>query len=400
MLLSHSPRNHTKPLVAMLLATTLFWYGCNTPNQTDNPEPPTPIEDIYDEPQAEVIHFTNAEFSYMGDDVGEATSDGWLIKFYTDMEIDPSGNPIGPGHVAQLLLNVTYNPQQEAESTLLAGDYIAQSNSGSFPPFTFVYGYMDYIELPTGRHERADGTFYATIDEGVTTMDYDLIDDGAIEIRRIDGENYLIEGVLVGKKCYKRHFSWQGKIEPTSYVEPQVPNSTLSSALNLTNLSQIQLQDRGDIFYLKDESYRCLLVYVAEEGVDLSVSKPEGSGNMMRLELLVPWNTDILGGIPEGSYPMIARNADTSFDRDAITPFHSIAGLPDCFTYPYWSGTWYVRLSEGLWSDSYARIDAGTIVVERKDGKHILSAELKDSSTPAHDVTFSMEVADSSIITL
>ena len=48
------------------------------------------MEDVPD-----TVLFTNAEFIYNGDDIGEARSDGWIIKLYTDMEIDDTGAPVG-----------------------------------------------------------------------------------------------------------------------------------------------------------------------------------------------------------------------------------------------------------------------------------------------------------------
>ena len=63
---------------------------------------------------------------------------------------------------------------------------------------------------------------------------------------------------------------------------------------------------------------------------------------------------------------MLIRNADTSFNKESITPFHSISGLPDSFTVPYWSGAWYVKYADGKWGDNYARIDGGVVVVERQ----------------------------------
>lgn len=385
-----------------LISTLCLGLSCTTPDtQTpEEPEEPNKTEEGYIEPMAEEIIFTNAQISYLGDDIGDETSDGWLMKFYTDMEIDDAGNPIGPGDVVQLLLSALYNPSQVDDATMLEGVYFAQKNTGDFSPFTFAYGYMDYIELPGGRFERADGTFYASLAEGETSMDYDLVDDGAVSISRIDNENYLVEGILVGKKCYKRRFSWIGKIEPISYIEPEVPNSTLSSDITISNLKQMQIQDRGDIFFLKDESYRCLLIHLATEGVDLSQSRPAGNGEAVRVELLVPFDTSLADGIPAGTYPMLIRNENGSFNRESITPFHALSGLPDEFTVPYLSGTWYFTLTEGSWGESYARIDGGSVTIRREEGKHIIDADLTDSSTPAYTVEFDVAIPDNEIITL
>ena len=93
---------------------------------------------VYTEPVPETTVFTNAEFIYNGDDIGEAISDGWVIKLYTDMEIDETGAPVGPGEVMQLLLNVRYDENQSADASFLKGKYSEMLNSGNFNAGTFV----------------------------------------------------------------------------------------------------------------------------------------------------------------------------------------------------------------------------------------------------------------------
>lgn len=380
------------PRVFLVLALLLV-AACGSPELPVEPEE-------FVEPEPRKVIFTQASFVYMGDDVGEQISDGWVVKFLTDMEIDDYGNPIGEGSVMQLLLNVTYNPSQEVDMSLLEGIYTAQTSSGDFRENTFVDGYMDYIELPDGRHERADGSFYADIAEGSTDMDVDLLDDGVVEITRNDDGTFTFEGVMVGKKCRKRYFEWSGNIEPTSYVEPVIPNSTLTSNMNLTTLSKMQLQDKGDCFYRMDESYRCLLLFVVEDGITFNQwGKPEGDGKMLRLELLVPWDNNMEDGIPAGRYPFVQRNPDTSIDKDKIVPFRAIAGLPDCFTAPYWSGSWYVEYAGGMWGELYGRIDSGEVVVERgEDGSHHISCSLYDCSSEPVNITADVRIASDKVL--
>lgn len=357
-------------------------------------------DDTFIEKEVTTITFTEAEVYYNGDDIGEATSDGWLVKFYTDMEMDQMGNFVGPGEVMQLLLSAPFNSAQKPDLSKLVGEYRAQSNSGDFSPNTFAYGDMDYIDLPDGRHECPEGTFYASIPDGSTEMDIDMIDDGSLEIIFNGDGTYTIEGVLVGKQCRKRNFSWRGVIEPKSQVVEQVPNSLLTSDLQLTNLTKAHLQDRGDSFYLGDNSYRNILVFLTEESISFEWGNPKGSGDVLRLELLVPWETNLAEeGIPAGEYPMLARNADTSFDKELITPFHSISGLPDSFIVPYWSGTWYVKYADGKWGDSYARIDGGTITVERgADGSHRFICNLQDCSSPSFAVEADITISNENLI--
>ncbi len=371
---------------------SLLLVGCSVSDNTDT-------SSDFVEKEAATIHFTNAEIIYNGDDIGEATSDGWVVKFYTDMEMDAMGNLVGPGEVMQLLLNVPYEAEQTPKFDNLVGEYRSQSNSGDFSPNTFVFGYTSSIELPDGRHERPDATFYASLAEGSTEMDVDLIDDGRVAIVENADGTLTIKGTLVGKQCRKRNFEWRGNVEPQSYVEPIVPNSLLTADLQLSNLTKASIQDRGDYFYLGNESYRDFLIFLAEDAISFEWGKPVGSGDVLRLELLVPWNIDIMDGIPAGTYPMLTRNADTSLDKSDITPYHAVPGLPDRFTIPYWSGTWYVNYVDGAWGSSYARIDGGTVTVERgSDGSHRFICNLKDCSSPSFSVAADVTIANENLI--
>lgn len=328
----------------------------------------------------DTTRFTNAEFIYNGDDVGEAISDGWLIKLFTDMEIDDAGSPIGPGTVMQILLNVPYDENQSADPSFLKGNYSEMTNSGNFSPYTFVNGYMTAIDLPGERLEIADATFYADIEAGSTEMDYDLLDEGVISISANDDGTYSIEGILVGKKYTKRYFQWTGEAEPKNNVPVSIPNSTLDHDLTNLDFTTAKIVDKGDSFYLKDESYRCILLFLGDETLDMTYDRPSGSGRVLRLEMLVPWDTDILkDGIPEGRYEMVNRNPDTSIDKDEIRPGVAVPGLPDVFAEWKMSGSWYYELTDGKWTDNYARIDGGIITVEKgEDGTQIISYELTD----------------------
>ena len=368
----------------------IFFVACTDKGASD-----VGNSDFIEKEPMEVV-FTNSQIYYIGDTSQEQLSDIWLIKFYTDMEIDELGNPIGPGSVMQLVLNTPYESSQTPKIEKLEGRYLAQSNSGDFSQYTFIYGYLDILELPDGRHELPDGTFYASIAEGSTQMNIDLLDDGSLEIINNADGTTTIEGSLVGKQCRKRNFVWRGVVEPKSEVKQEVANSTLTSDVKIENFTHALMQDKGDSFYLRDESYRNFLVFLAQDSISFEWGMPVGSGEVLRLELLVPWSADIEEGIPAGTYTMIERNADTSFDKESIVPFCAISGLPNRFVSPYWAGSWYVNYVDGAWSDSYARIDGGTIVVERgEDGSHHFVCNLQDCSSPAllveADVTISSE---------
>ena len=351
------------------------------------------------EKEATKVYFTNSEVYYLGDTAREESFDIWQIKFYTDMEIDELGNPIGPGSVMQLILNAPYEKEQTPNLEKLEGVYLAQSNSGDYSNFTFIYGYLDILELPDGRHELPDGTFYASIPEGSKQMDIDLLDDGKLEIVNNADGTTTIKGTLIGKQCRKRNFEWRGVIEPKSEVKKETPNSTLTSNIEIGNLTKALIQDKGDSFYLRDESYRNFLIFLAQDGISFEWGKPVGSGEVLRLELLVPWSTNAEEGVPAGTYQMMQRNADTSFDKESIVPFSAVSGLPNRFVAPYWAGSWYVNYVDGAWGDSYARIDGGTITVERgEDGSHRFICNLQDCSSPTFSVTTDTTIKNDKIV--
>jgi hypothetical protein len=355
----------------------------------------------FTEKEATEVCFTNSQIYYLGDTAREQSFDIWQIKFYTDMEIDELGNPIGPGSVMQLVLNTPYEESQTANIEQLEGVYIAQSNSGDYSPFTFIYGYLDILELPDGRHEMPDGTFYASLPEGSKQMNIDLLDDGKLEIVNNADGTTTIKGTLVGKQCRKRNFVWRGVVDAKSEVKQEVPNSTIKTDIQIENLTQALMQDKGDNFYLRDESYRDILIFLAEESISFEWGKPVGTGEVLRLELLVPWATNMKegDGIPAGTYQMMQRNADTSFDKESIVPFRAVSGLPNRFVAPYWSGSWYGSYVDGAWGDSYARIDGGTVTVERgENGSHHFICNLQDCSSPTFSVTTDTTIKNDKIV--
>ena len=373
-------------LYGALAAVLTLIAACEKPEQPQQPVDPDlqPKPDQgFVEAVPDTVTFTNADFIYYGDITGESSSDDWVVKLYTDMEIDDFGNPIGPGTVTQLQLNAKFDENQGADPSKLKGVYREMMNSGNFAPGTFVSGYMVRLDLPGQTIEMGDGTFYADLSDGSTEMDYDLIDEGAVSIQPNDDGTYIIEGILVGKKYTKRYFKWTGNIEPRNYVPEETPNSTLKQDMTGLTFNQGQLQDKGDYFYRMDESYRCLLIYLGDESVDMSASRPAGDGAVLRLEVLVPWDVDITKeGIPSGTYKMTDRNLDTSIDKDNIVPGVAIPGLPNVFAAWKVAGAWYYELEGGEWSQTYARIDEGEIVIDNHgDGSYTISYDLLDCQT-------------------
>lgn len=368
-----------KKISMTLLLLAFMAASCERP---ENPVDQTPV---FVEAVPDTVVFTNSQVVYYGGEGRDEISDCWVIKLYTDMELDEVGNPIGPGAVAQLVLNTSYNQSQDAETSELIGRYLEMSNSGDISAGTFLSGYLVTLDLPGMSMEMADGTFYADIASLSTTMDYDLIDEGAIKVSRGQGDTFCIEGVMVGKKYTKRYFTWSGTIDPIVNVPQETPNSTLKQSLNDISFPKAQLQDKGDCFYLGDQSYRCLLLYLGQEGVEMTSSRPAGNGAVLRLEFLVPWETDITSGnIPEGIYTMVTRNMDTSIDKDKIVPGAAVPGLPNVFAAWKVSGSWYYDLVDGAWGATYARLDKGTITIAKDDdGAAYVRYDLEDcQSTP------------------
>ena len=90
-----------KSLFHILLTSVVFLAAScqnSLPPVVEKPEPEKP-EDGFVEAVPDTVTFTNADFIYYGDIAGESSSDDWVVKLYTDMEIDDLGNPIGPGTV-------------------------------------------------------------------------------------------------------------------------------------------------------------------------------------------------------------------------------------------------------------------------------------------------------------
>ena len=369
-------RNYSKSIIVILFAALFF--ACEKP--VTPPEKPQEPDNGFVEAVPDTVTFTNSQVIYFGGEGRDGISDCWIIKLYTDMELDEVGNPIGPGAVAQLLLNVEYNETQDADPELLKGVYREMYNSGNIAPSTFISGYITTLHLPGMTIDLADGTFYADVESGSTTMDYDLIDEGAFKISEDSDGLYKIEGVLVGDKYTKRYFNWSGTIDPKVNVPEEIPNSTLKHDIMDLSFTQAQLQDKKDYFYLGNESYRCLLLYLGEDGVDMSASRPAGNGAVLRLEVLVPWDIDIAkDGIPEGTYAMVTRNMDTSIDKDNIVPGVAIPGLPNVFEAWKVSGSWYYDLVDGVWGETYARIDRGTITIAKdSEGDPVVIYDLED----------------------
>lgn len=366
-------KKFTKVLImlTMSLVTTL----CTKPATQEPEEIQRPAGFV--EAVPDTICFADATFLYNGDYVGDGISDGWIIKLYSDESM------------IQILINSRRNDNQIADLTYISGTYKEMTNSGNYAPGTFVSGRVTYVDLPGGEVvEVPDPTFFASLTEDKSDLYYDYIDEGVLKITHNNDGTYSIDGIMVGSKYTKRYISWTGQAEAETNVPEVTPNSTLKADLTDLSFTRGQLQDKGDYFYLKDESYRCLLLFLVNEGADLQYNRPGGTSTVLRLEFLVPWETDYESGIPAGIYTMVPRNPDTSMDRDKIIPGGAVAGLPNVFEAWKMAGSWYYELVDGAWTETYARIDNGTISVDRgEDGSHQITYDLTDCQNPAKRIT-------------
>ena len=197
-------------------------------------------------------------------------------------------------------------------------------------------------------------------------------------VKRSDGGEYTISGTLVGDLSLKRYFTYTGKLTTIDRHESteETPNSTLTTDLALNEWTQARLQDKGDSYYLQDESCRVVELYLAEEGIGLAETWPTGNGRVLKVEFFVEWATDVTQGIPAGTYKVVARDEESKgIPREFLKPGGIASGYPNVFTYP--QGTWYEKISNGTMKE-YARIDSGTMTVARDGDKHTLTIDFID----------------------
>ena len=345
-------------------------------NDTENPEG-VKTGGENGKPTPETVEFINSNLVYWGDEDGVGT-DHFVLTLYTDMEVDAAGNPIGPGKIMAFSLNVPPFASGTTEFPLPEGTFDAAPNGYTFNEWTFNLGYMNQMDLPTGKVEVPAGSFYGDVKAHSTSVDADLLSGGKMTVKRSADGEYTISGVLVGDLSLKRYFTYTGKLTTIDRhgSTEEIPNSTLNADLTLNEWAQARLQDKADFYYLQDESCRVLELYLAEEGVGLAETWPTGNGRVLKVEFFVEWATDVTQGIPAGTYKVVARDEESKgILREFLKPGGIASGYPNVFTYP--AGTWYEKISNGTMKE-YARIDAGTMTVVRDGDKHTLTIDFID----------------------
>lgn len=372
-----------------LLPLLLVPAACGS-GESDPADPVDPTPSPFKEAVPEKTVYTQANLVYYGDDVYSGESDWWQLLLMTDMQIDETGNPVGPGKMIRISLNTTYNAEQKPDPELLCATYHEPASTADISAGTFNPGFFTTIDLPGGAVEMPDGSFFGDLQAGTTDFDADLLREGVCLIERREDGTYLISGILVGTQFRKRYFTYEGALDPIDRSDSQTsaPNTTLTEDLTLSGLTAARLIDKGDNFWLQDLSYRNFLLFLGGEHVDLSQSKPSGSGDVLRIELFVPWDSDPADGIPAGTYRVAPQSETGGIERQYIVPFNIVPGYPDQFT--NCSGTWYQQFADSQWQQ-YARITGGTVTVERSGSAHRLTIDLTDCGTPAHHVRCTWE---------
>lgn len=258
----------------------------------------------------ETITLDDAVVTYYGDDSYSGVSDLWTL----DLAQSSAGQRL------VLSLNVTPNPAGVPDPGLLAGTYRMPANSGDMSAGTYNPGYMTEQDRPNGAVMVPAGTYLAGV--AAETSDADLLREGACTVE-VDADGRMrIEGTLVGTSYLKRYFTYEGTpqfVDGSGTSGSGVPNSNLNADVRLESLSATRIVDKGDSYFLGDESYRHFVFFLADAGIDLSTQWPGGDGELLRIELFVPWDTDPADGIPAGIYtvpddvpPSAASTARTS----------------------------------------------------------------------------------------
>lgn len=333
--------------------------------------------------------YCNARLVYNGYD-GES-ADVWTLVLYTDMALEGSGSVLegaGPGQALNLVVNAESNPDGGPVLSYLEGDYSEPAGGGDFSAGTWQSGDMADVDTPQGIIELPYGSYHAEFADGQSGYEADLLREGGFSVEVADDGTVTIEGILVGGKFLKRYFSYSGKPEVVdgsqgSGQTPGSDNSNLSEDVRLPEFTQARLLDRKDV-YTWDERARAFVLYLAEDGVDLSGEWPSGSGKVLRVEFFVSWETDVRQGIPEGVYSAVSMNENGGIPGEEIKAFGLVPGYPDKFQ--YFTGSWYLELEDDAWR-TYARVADGSMTVDRDGDAHSLEISLSDCSNPPFSIS-------------
>ena len=372
--------------VLFLAALSVSCAKSDDGSSTSGPEDPP-----YVEPVPETYAFDQAVLTYYGDDTFSGVSDLWILELSDARLADGSENP----DLAQLRLTVSLNvspdPDGNPDPELLSATYYMPANSGDLSAGTFNTGYMTEQDRPNGAVSVPAGSFLENFPGAGESSGPDLLREGNCTVEAKADGSISVRGMLVGTEYLKRNFTYEGTPQLVDYSdgrESEVPNTNLEEDIVLTALTDLRIADKGDSYCLGDESYRAFEVYLADPGIDLSTTWPGGDGELLRIEIFVPWETTLESGIPAGTYSVPGNVPPYGIYREDIVPYRIVPGYPDKFTCN--TGTWYQEMEAGKWI-RYARIAGGTVTVERPDGGYRITADLTDCGSPAHHVRCAWE---------
>lgn len=353
----------TLHLLAIALAAATAFGSCQKVN---NPTPPAGGTE-YEEPVPETIQFTDATIAYRGDKYMIGSSVVYDITLHTGMKTNDNGEFASPGKMLRIELYATA-PADENDLTVPAGRYLPSPNEYSFVPYTFGDGYIREIEMPGAVLRLPRGTYYAEIEDSSSDFTPDLITLGGLEVEFADGK-YTIGGILVGEKCIKRYFTYTGDVEAEDRRDSdddELPNTTLMKDVALPQFTASRMIDRGNQFAVSNPDARHIEIYLATDGIDLAPTYPTGSGTLLRIDLTVPYDSDVaVDGIPDGTYKVVERIGG-GISRDDLVPGNIMGGNPGNFAQP--NGTWYYVFDAGTLAE-YACISGGTVTVTRVEGE-------------------------------
>ncbi len=120
--------------LSTFMLTAAMLAACSNDSPTPQPQPEPPFV----EPPPERVVYTQANVVYYGDEGYTGISDLWKVMLYTDMEIDPAGNLVGPGKLICISCNAPLSEGMDLDA--LAGTYTMSQSSNDFSAGTFNDG--------------------------------------------------------------------------------------------------------------------------------------------------------------------------------------------------------------------------------------------------------------------
>lgn len=336
--------------------------------------PPASDEWKFDEDKAETLVFTKAEAQYIGDDIGDGSSDHWIVTL--------SGG--ADGEELALELSAVFNEEQKTDLSLLYATYRTQSSASDYSAGTFGPGESYKLDAPNEPRYIPQGTWLKLGTDGA--IDYLYM--GSVEVSETG-----ISGILVGDMFRKRNFRYEGAIDIVPVQIHRVPNSNITSDVSFdgSHFTSVSVEDLGDSFFAGTGAYKALKVKATSGDVSLSKKGYDyyfsGTGDFIQIYLFVSPDASA-DAVPVGEYNAVELGAHGGPVKDDLLPFRYWPGMPDQFS--EFTGCWYIGVKDGKW-DEYARLAGGSVWVSLgTDGKRVLTFDMFDCNEPANKVSGSI----------